>query len=241
MSVKPSRSATRVLQAVEVIARHQPIGVAELARRLGVDKSSVQRVFVTLATAGWIQALPDGPTRWELSTRVLAVASDAQAGAGLGQLIRPLMVFLRDRTQETVICAVPDVDRVVITDAVESTQMVRFAPPIGLVVPTETSASGKALLAALDCPGRERLAGHKLSESMHKELDSVASRGWSVSVAEGVAEGSTSVGTAILSGGGVPVAAIAIAGVSARMPEKTQAKAGELLTQAVADLRFPER
>jgi DNA-binding IclR family transcriptional regulator len=49
------------------------------------------------------------------------------------------------------------------------------------------------------------------------------------------------VGTAILSGGGVPVAAIAIAGVSARMPEKTQAKAGELLTQAVADLRFPER
>ena len=67
-----------------------------------VDAGAAQTVSegdtVTLAGSGWIRALPDGPTRWELTSRVLAVASDAQASAGLGQLIRPLMVALRDRT-----------------------------------------------------------------------------------------------------------------------------------------------
>ena len=120
MSVKPIRSAMRVLEAIELIAEHQPIGVGELARLLGEDKSGVQRSLVSLAESGWIRALPEGPTRWELTTRVLVVASHAQAMAGIGPLIRPLMVSLRDRTQETVVCAVPDGERVVITDVVES-------------------------------------------------------------------------------------------------------------------------
>ena len=238
MSVKPIQSAVRVLEALEVIARHQPIGVAELARQLGSDKSSVQRVLVTLATAGWIKALPEGPTRWELTTRVLAVASDAQAGTSLGQLIRPLMVFLRDRTGETVVCAVPDVDRVVITDVVESTQMVRVAPPIGFVVPTEASALGRALLAAMGREDRERLLGHSLADPASDELDAIGLRRWSLSVAGDVAEGSTSVGAAVLSATGVPVAALAISGVSARMPPGAQQLAGELLVEAITGLRI---
>jgi IclR family acetate operon transcriptional repressor len=240
MPVKPIRSAARTLEAVEVISRHQPIGVGELARRLGDDKSNVQRVLVTLASAGWIQALPDGPTRWELTTRVLAVASDAQARTGLGPMIRSLMVSLRDRTGETVICAVPDVDRVVITDVVESTQMVRSAPPVGLVVPTETSASGCALLAAMDRPDRERLAGHELGEPVHKELDAIRRRGWSLSIAGDVAEGSTNLGTAVVGASGAPVAAIAISAVSARMPPREQSRVGEILAEAVATLQLPE-
>ena len=193
MSVKPIRSAARVLAALEVIARHQPIGVAELARRLGEDKSNVQRVLVTLASSGWIKALPDSPKRWELTTRLLAVASYAQGTAGLGQLIRPRMLSLRDRTEETVICAVPDGDRVVITDVVESTQVVRSAPPVGLVVPTETSASGRALLAAMDRPARVQLAGHDLSDAEHSELDAIQRRGWSLN-ADDAAGGLTNVG-----------------------------------------------
>ena len=240
MSVKPVRSAMRALEALEVIARHQPIGVGELARQLGEDKSGVQRSLVTLSASGWIRALPDGPTRWELTSRVLAVASDAQATAGLGQLIRPLMLSLRERTQETVVCAVSDGDRVVITDVVESTQVVRSAPPIGFVVPTETSASGRALLAAMDRPGRVRLAGHPLDAAAHAELDEIRERGWSLN-ADDALEGSTSVGAAVMSASGLPVAAIAISAVSARMPPEVQRRVGALLAEAVGKLRVPAR
>ncbi len=240
MSVKPIRSAMRALEALELIARHQPIGVGELARQLGEDKSGVQRALVTLAESGWIRALPDGPTRWELTSRVLAVASYAQATAGLGQLIRPLMVSLRDRTQETVVCAVSDGDRVVITDVVESTQVVRSAPPIGFVVPTETSASGRALLAAMDRPARVRLAGHELDDAAHAELDEIRERGWSLN-ADDALEGSTSVGAAVMSGSGLPAAAIAISAVSSRMPPEAQRRVGALLAEAVGKLRVPDR
>lgn len=240
MSVKPIRSAMRALEALELIARHQPIGVGELARLLAEDKSAVQRVLVTLAESDWIRALPDGPTRWELTSRVAVVASYAQAKAGLGPMIRPLMVSLRDRTQETVVCAVPDGDRVVITDVVESMQVVRSAPPIGFVVPTQTSASGRALLAAMDRSARVRLVGHDLADAAHTELDEIQRRGWSLN-ADDALEGSTSVGAAVMSGRGVPVAAIAISAVSARMPPEAQQRVGALLAEAVAELRVPDR
>ena len=240
MSVKPIRSAMRALEALEAIARHQPIGVGELARQLDEDKSGVQRALVTLAESGWIRALADGPTRWELTPRILAVASYAQVTAGLAQLIRPLMVSLRDQTQETVICAVSDGDRVVITEVVESTQVVRSAPAVGFVVPTETSASGRALLAAMDRSGRVRLAGHGLDAHAHAELDKVRERGWSLN-ADDALEGSTSVGAAVMSGSGLPVAAIAISAVSSRMPPETQKQVGALLSEAVKELRVPDR
>ena len=198
MSVKPIRSAMRVLEALEVIA----VG-------------AVQRALVTLAESGWIRASSDGPTRWELTSRVLAVASYAQATAGLGQLIRPLMVSLRDRTEETVVCAVS-------------------------VVPTETSAVGRALLAAMDRPARARLAGHELDEAAHAALDEILERGWSLN-ADDALEGSTSVGVAVMSGSGVPAAAIAISAVSSRMPPEAQRRVGALLAEAVGKLRVPDR
>lgn len=236
MSVKPIQSAVRVLDALEIIARDQPIGVAQLARALAVDKSSAQRALVTLAASGWIRALPEGPTRWEVTPRVLVVASLAQAGSGLGQQIHPLMVSLRDQTQETVVCAVQDGDRVVITDVVECSQWVRAAPPVGLLVPTETSASGRALLSAMDRAGRAQLVGRELSEAEHQELDAVERRGWSLS-ADDAAAGATSVGVAIVSARGLPVAALAISAVSSRMPPEEQKRVGELLVEAAAGLK----
>ncbi len=240
MSVKPVRSAIRVLDTLEAIARHQPVGVGELARQLGEDKSSVQRALVTLAESGWIRSLSEGPTRWELTSRVLAIAGEAHARAGLAQRLRPLMVSLRDRTGETVVCAVPDGARVVITDVVESAQVVRSAPPVGFVVPTDTSASGRALLAAMDLAGRERLAGRALGAEEHAALDAVRARGWSLNADDAV-EGSTSVGVAVLSGRGMPVAAVAVSAVSSRMPPETQQRVGALLVEAVRGLPVPER
>ena len=58
-------------------------------------------------------------------------------------------------------------------------------------------------------------------------------------VAGDVAEGSTSVGVALVDGSGVPVSAVAISGVSARMPPEAQERAGKLLLEAIADLRLP--
>ncbi|MEZ4334341.1 MAG: IclR family transcriptional regulator [Myxococcota bacterium] len=241
MPVKPIQSAVRVLGAVEVIARRQPLGLTELARHLETDKSSAQRVLATLERAGWIRATGDGPVRWELTTRVLSVANEVRATTGLRERIRATMVELRDRTGETVVCAVPDGDRVVLADVVESAQLVRSAPTVGLVIPTETSASGRALLAAMRPAERERLAGRVLTRRAHAELDEVRERGSSLSLAGDVADGSTNLGAAILDERGAPIAALAISAVSSRMSPAAQRRMAQQLVAAVAGLHAPTR
>ncbi len=77
MTVKRSRSATRVLSVLEAIAHHQPVGVSELARVLEDDKSAVQRAIMTLADSGWIEATPSTPRRWHLTAHILTVAHAA--------------------------------------------------------------------------------------------------------------------------------------------------------------------
>ena len=107
-------------------------------------------------------------------------------------------------------------------------------------MPTETSASGRALLAAMDPAARIRLLAHDLDEASHSALDEIHRRGWSLNADDAV-EGSTSVGAAVMSGRGVPVAAIAISAVSARMPPAVQQQVGALLAEAVRELRVPDR
>lgn len=242
MPVKPIQSAVRVLEALELVARHQPLGLTELARHLGTDKSSAQRVLATLDRAGWIRTTTgDAPVRWELTARILSVARDVRATAGLRERIHAAMVDLRDRTGETVVCAVPDGDRVVLGDVVESAQLVRSAPTVGLVIPTEKSASGRALLAAMSPAERERLAGRALTRRTHAELDAVRERGFSVSIAGDVADGSTNLGAAILDERGAPVAALAISAVTSRISPATQRRMARQLQTAVAELHAPRR
>ncbi|MCB0996944.1 MAG: helix-turn-helix domain-containing protein [Acidimicrobiales bacterium] len=228
MAVKGIQSAERVLTALETLAEHQPIGVGALARVLGADKSAVQRALVTLADAGWIRAVPGEPTRWELTSRVLVVANHVQLRSGLRQRVRPLLESLRDRTGETAVLAVADGQRVVIADVVESRHLVRTAPHIGMVVPTETSATGQALLAASDDAARTALLGGPTPPALAAQLAAIAERGWSLN-ADDVAEGATSVGVAIRDAAGMPVGAIAVSAVSSRMPPDDQQRLGELL------------
>lgn len=235
VAVKTIRSAERVFAALEMLAEHEPIGVGALARLLDEDKSAVQRALVTLARTGWIRAVPGEPTRWELTSRVLVVAEHVHRRSGLRQLARPTLETLRQQTGESVILAVAEADRVVIVDVAESSQLVRTAPHVGLIVPAETSASGRAILAALDDAGREALLGRPVTRSLAAELEVVRARGWSLN-ADDVARGATSVGAAVLDDSGRPVGAVAVSAVSARMPQEVQEQTGELLAQTLRTL-----
>jgi IclR family acetate operon transcriptional repressor len=233
MTVKRVRSAERVLFALEVLAEHQPIGVGALARLLEDDKSAVQRALVTLHAAGWIRPAGGDQTRWELTTRALVVAHHAQRRLGLRQRARAALDALRDETGESIILAVPDNDRIVIVDVVESRQLVRTAPHVGMVIPAATSATGQAILAAMDDDEHRAFVGGVTSDDMRAELALVRERGWSLN-ADDVARGATSVGAAILGTDGQPLGGIAVSGLSERMPLDVQEKYGRRVAEVAA-------
>ena len=235
MTVKRLRSASRVLAVVEAIAEHQPIGVAALARHLGDDKSAVQRALMTLADDGWIRAAPGEPTRWELTSRIHVLADLAQGHGDLRQRARSALDALRERTGESVILAVPDAGRLVAIDVLESRQLIRTAPYVGMVIPAAASASGQAVLAHLDDEARAAFLGGPVPPALRDALAAVRRRGWAINDGDVVA-GSTTVGAAILDDGGHPVAAIAVSAPSDRLPPSSQARAGALVADAAAGL-----
>lgn len=60
------RSVRTTFRSLDAVADNQPIGVSELARRLELPKSTVQRSLATLVDLGWIRTDGSDITRWML-------------------------------------------------------------------------------------------------------------------------------------------------------------------------------
>jgi DNA-binding IclR family transcriptional regulator len=235
VSVKRSQSASRVLAVLERIARHQPIGVSELARRLDADKSAVQRAIMTLADNGWICAAPGTPTRWQLTAHIFAIAHIGHGSNDLRRRARNVLEALRDASQETVLLTVPDIRRFVVIDALESLQLLRMVPRIGLSVPVRGSATGRAVLAYMTPEAQIEMLGAAPDADLRREFEAARRRGYAVSDGDVVA-GSTAIAAPIFEADGQPVAAVVVSAPSERVTAKRHGRIGAMVLQAARDL-----
>lgn len=235
MSVKRSRSASRVLAVLEGIARHQPVGVTELARRLGDDKSAVQRAIMTLADDGWIGQAAGQPTRWQLTPHILAVSHDAQLSNDLYKRARPVLETLQAESGESVMLNTPDRNRFVIVDVLESRQLLRAVPSVGMEVPVRSSATSRALLPYMSPQRQLEILGGPLDPGLRAELADTLRLGYAVSAGE-ISPGSTSIAAPVIGSDGEPVAAVVLTGPSTRLTRQKYAWAGGLVREAARKL-----
>lgn len=226
-----------MLAVLEAVAEHQPIGVGAIARLLDDDKSAVQRALLTLADEGWIRMAPGSPTRWEVTTRIHVLANTAQGYTELRNRVRISLDALRDETGESVLLVVPDVGRLVVIDALESRQLVRTAPYIGMVIPGATSAGGKAVLAQMSPEQRVAFLQGPVDADLEADLDLVSTRGWSLND-EDIVPGATSIGAAIVGPDGAPVAAIVISAPATRLGAEQQHEWGAKLVHVAETLSY---
>jgi IclR family acetate operon transcriptional repressor len=231
MAVKPLQSLQRALTVIEAIAANQPVGVGALARLLDEDKSAVQRVLVTLQASGWIRPVGGDVTRWELTSAPLVVATQAQQRSGALARARPVLEDLRDRTGETVMWAVPDARRIVAVDVIESRQLVRTVPHVGMVLPVDASAAALAIFAHLDDDDLERYGAPSDDPVFRRELADARARGWSLN--NGAVDArATSIGAAVLDAGARPVAAVVLSAPSDRLVASQFDAVGALVLDA---------
>jgi IclR family transcriptional regulator, acetate operon repressor len=235
MAVKALRSATRVLSVLESVASLQPVGLAAVARHLEEDKSAVQRALATLAEDGWIRPAAGVGVRWELTTRVLVMASHATRRSDLRERARPVLEGLRDDTGESVLLAVADPPRVVTLDVVESRQLVRAAPHVGMVLPLVGSAAVQALLAHLPPEEVGGYLGHPPGRRELADLAAVRRRGWALNQGAVHAE-SSGVAAAVLGADGRAVAAISVSAPTQRLPKARHAEVAALVVTAASSL-----
>jgi DNA-binding IclR family transcriptional regulator len=121
-------------------------GVAEVAERLGLPKSSAHDLLTSLAQVGLLGKTEKG--RYRLGWRLVALSETLLATTELRREARPIMDELAAQYQETIHLAILDDTKVVYVDKLEGRQAVRVElTSLGTRLYPHCSALGKVLLA----------------------------------------------------------------------------------------------
>ncbi len=131
----------------EIAAEPGRLRLVDLGERLGLAKSTARRLLVGLVEVG--MASVDAQGRISLGERLLGFARDDRAQ--ISALFRPTIERVATATDgETVDLSVLRGGRMSFVDQIESSHRLRAVSAVGVRFPLESTANGKAALAALD-------------------------------------------------------------------------------------------
>ena len=143
----PIRTVRHTVDVLRRISEAQvPLGINELARRVGLDKSSVSRLVATLESE-YLVRRETGTGRVSLGLGLVALAAPATAGLGIKEAVRPLLAELAQEAGETSSFSVWDGSQAVSIEQVSGAGAVRIFSEPGRRDHGHSSAAGKMLLA----------------------------------------------------------------------------------------------
>ncbi len=159
----------------------------------------------------------------------------AAADLSLRDVAVPVMEDLRRRIDETIHLAIPDGDKVVLIERLETSRPVRIVLPLGTSLPLHASANGKAVLAAGSAAMVEQLLAGGLPRytdttitdpgELLAELEEIRERGYSTNGGEWRSDVSA-VAAAVVDDTGQPVASISINVPTSRMTDENRSAYG---------------
>jgi IclR family acetate operon transcriptional repressor len=236
-----NRSVLVALKVMEEIAAHQPVGVSDLARLLGLSKTTAHRTLLTLAEAGWIEASGDRRALWSLSVRALSVGGRAvDSQRGLRGVAVPVMEDLRRSTEETIHLLVRERTHVILIERLDGIKPVRVFNPVGGRASVFRTSAGKAMLSKVPAPefaeyveilrGRAEL-GAQSAEDFTAEIELVRQRGFALNLGSNQPD-VHAVAAPILDGAGAPLAAVTVSAPPERLTEAVCAAIAPLVVDA---------
>ena len=200
-------AVTRAAAILDVLASHptDPAGPSELARRLGLPKSSIANILNAMADAGLVRRVGSG---YGLGRKVAELGGAYLAAIDLVQEFYDACRELPAASDETIQLAVLDGLDMTYLARHDGRQQVRLTSGIGRRLPATVTATGKASLASLD--DREldlrlatitelpRLTAHSIAtvEALRSDIEAVRRRGHAIDDEETV-EGVICLGVAI--------------------------------------------
>jgi DNA-binding IclR family transcriptional regulator len=122
------------------------LGTTEIARRTGINASSVSRLLATLVEGGLVEHMQDSG-RYRLGLRLLQLGNIALARLDLRQIAHPHLQALVESTGETATLSAPGERDAVTVDFVQSPASVQGVARLGRPSIAHATATGKVLLA----------------------------------------------------------------------------------------------
>lgn len=144
-----TNSTLRALDVLEYLASHSDgIGVTDVSKGLGLDKSTTYRILNTLKYRGYV-VQDKTSKKFRLGVKILELSHKVSAQMELKMAAAPVLSQLVKMYNETAHLGVLDRGEVLYVDTKECSQFMRITSHIGLRNPVHCTALGKAILAFL--------------------------------------------------------------------------------------------
>lgn len=149
MSKTLSTTLLKGLSILDSFEEASSLTLVEIAERSVLDRSTARRLTLTLVEAGWI--VQNGRA-FSLSARVLRPAGLFLQAGGFGRTVQPILNAHAETLGGDVSLAVRDGDRAIyVAHSARPGARVSLGLTVGSVLPLETTAIGRVLLAG-DAP-----------------------------------------------------------------------------------------
>jgi DNA-binding IclR family transcriptional regulator len=217
--------------------RADEAGVTELARCLGLHKSTASRLLATLQRRGLVEQ-DDDTGKYRLGLVVIRLAERAERTLDLKGIALPELERLARATRETVSLGVVEGDAYLTVAQVDGPNMAACPDWTGRTTPLHGVASGKVLMATMAERDVLRIARPGLAartertitslEALLEELARVRRRGYATAFSEWI-DGTNGVAVPVVDARGRVIASIAVWGPSYRV---TPARVAEIVIAA---------
>jgi DNA-binding IclR family transcriptional regulator len=181
-AIRHVAAVERALGVLDALAELEDAGTNAIARRTGVNASTVSRLLATLAAGGIVRHVEE-TGRYRLGPRLAQLGAAAVAGLDLRALARPRLTALAEETGETATLSVPGEHDAITVDFAQSPSSVQSVARLGRPSVAHATAAGKVVLAY----GAVRLAPGRLRrftprtivarEELFRELEEVVREG----------------------------------------------------------------
>jgi IclR family KDG regulon transcriptional repressor len=220
---------------------HGDLGVNEIARMVGMHKSTVSRLCATLENAGYLERNAS-TNRFRLGARIYQLAGSSSPTADVRLVARPVMQELVETSRETATLGVREGSDIVTIDVVDGLTHMRMATRVGMRTQLHASAVAKAILAWMpEAELDEVLADWPMigltpntvtdADALKGRLAEVRGRGYALDMEE-LEVGLRCVAAPIRDPRGRVVAGISISGPRHRMTEEAMKRFGPLVREA---------
>lgn len=192
----PVQAVMRTMASLELLSSTEGgMAVGQLAHALGIEKSLASRLLNSLHAGGYVvrNAATD---HYELSLKILSLASRYSDRIGFPSVVQPILTELADNVKELVqLSAIEGHGLALISHAQTRRHGLTILPIPGSYIPPHATAAGKAWLASLGDNeaieraltfGFERLTSSTIGtvEALIKDLREVRIRGYSTNLGE---------------------------------------------------------
>ncbi len=219
------------LAVLDLLAAQPQLGLSDIARELGLAKSTLHRVLAVLVERGW--AVRDTDGRFSLGIRALRLGSSS-ADLPIVKAFRTVAAEFLTRHDETIALAVLDGSESLFLALEETSQPIRLVTHVGSKTPAFASASGRVVLAShppaavaalfggrlLVTPTGRRLNGVAELQAI---LAEVRERGYAENHGE-TADGLYAASVPVVNGEGVTIAALTTCIPVSRLTPELQAQ-----------------